>query len=95
LSLVYRWVGLKTGDYDLVDALDHEENVLFRPYGDDYPGFACVFVFSRFYHPTPLIHDLRVDDYRSLAYLSTVSPGFLPTLSATGISFVPYCPQRV
>jgi hypothetical protein len=76
LPLVYRWVGLKTRDHDLVAALDYEENVLLRPYGDDYPGFACVSVFSRFYQPTSLIHDLRVDDYRSLAYLSTVSLGW-------------------
>ena len=95
MPLVYCWVGLKTRDYDLVDALDYEKNVLLRPYGDDYPGFACVSVFSRFYQPTSLIHDLRVDDYRSLAYLSTMSPGFLPILSATGVSFIPYCPQRV
>ena len=95
LPLVYRWVGLKTHDHDLVAALDHEENVLFRPYGDDYPSFACVSIFSWFYQPTPLIHDLRVEDYRSLAYLSTVSQGFLPFLSAMGVSFVPYCPQRV
>uniref|UniRef100_A0A2N9IBE5 Aminotransferase-like plant mobile domain-containing protein n=1 Tax=Fagus sylvatica TaxID=28930 RepID=A0A2N9IBE5_FAGSY len=75
--------------------LYHEENVLLRPYGDDYPGFACVSVFSRFYQLTSLIHDLRVVDHRSLAYLSTVSPGWLPILSATGVSFIPYCPQRV
>ena len=49
LSLIYHWVGLKTRDHDLVAALDHEENVLLRPYWDDYPGFACVSVFSRFY----------------------------------------------
>jgi hypothetical protein len=95
LPLVYRWVGLKTRDYDLVDALDHEENVLFRPYGDDYPGFTCASIFRKFYQPSPLIRDLKVDDYRSLSYLSTVNPGFLPTLSAAGVSFIPYCPQRV
>uniref|UniRef100_A0A2N9HDV5 Aminotransferase-like plant mobile domain-containing protein n=1 Tax=Fagus sylvatica TaxID=28930 RepID=A0A2N9HDV5_FAGSY len=95
LPLVYRWVGLKTRDYDLVDTLDHEENVLFRPYGDDYPGFTCISVFSRLYQPISSIRDLKIDDYRSLSYLSTVNPGFLPVLSATGVSFIPYCPQRV
>uniref|UniRef100_A0A2N9IZR2 Aminotransferase-like plant mobile domain-containing protein n=1 Tax=Fagus sylvatica TaxID=28930 RepID=A0A2N9IZR2_FAGSY len=95
LPLVYRWVGLKTHDHDLVDALDYEENVLFRPYGDDYPGFTCASIFRKFYRPSPLIRDLKVDDYRSLSYLSTVTPGFLPILSATGVSFIPYCPQRV
>uniref|UniRef100_A0A2N9FTQ0 Aminotransferase-like plant mobile domain-containing protein n=1 Tax=Fagus sylvatica TaxID=28930 RepID=A0A2N9FTQ0_FAGSY len=95
LPLVYRWVGLKTHDHDLVDALDYEEDMLFRPYGDDYPGFTCASIFRKFYRLSPLIRDLKVDDYRSLSYLSTVNPGFLPILSATGVSFIPYCPQRV
>uniref|UniRef100_A0A2N9FSW7 Aminotransferase-like plant mobile domain-containing protein n=1 Tax=Fagus sylvatica TaxID=28930 RepID=A0A2N9FSW7_FAGSY len=72
LPLVYRWASLKPRDHDLVEALDYEENVLFRPYGDDHPA----------------------EDYRSLSYLSTVNPGFLPVLSAAGVSFIPYCPQR-
>uniref|UniRef100_A0A2N9H2W2 Aminotransferase-like plant mobile domain-containing protein n=1 Tax=Fagus sylvatica TaxID=28930 RepID=A0A2N9H2W2_FAGSY len=38
LPLVYRWVGLKTWDHDLVTSLDFEENVLLRPYGEDHPG---------------------------------------------------------
>uniref|UniRef100_A0A2N9H960 Aminotransferase-like plant mobile domain-containing protein n=1 Tax=Fagus sylvatica TaxID=28930 RepID=A0A2N9H960_FAGSY len=71
LPLVYRWVGLKTHDHDLVDALDYEENVLFRPYGEDYPGFTCASILRKFYEPFPLIRDLKADDYRSLSYLST------------------------
>jgi hypothetical protein len=95
LPLVYRWVGLKPRDHDLVDALDYEENVLFRPYGDDHPGFTCAPIFRKIYQPSPLIRNLKVDDYRCLSYLSTVNPGFLPIMSATGVSFIPYCPQRV
>jgi hypothetical protein len=95
LPLVYRWAGLKPRDHDLVEALDYEENVLFRPYGDDHPGFTCASIFRKLYGPTPLIRDLKAEDYRSLSYLSTVNPGFLPILSATGVSFIPYCPQRV
>ena len=95
LQLVYHWVGLKTHDHDLVTSLDYEENMLLRPFSDDYLGFTCVSVFSRFYQPTSSIHDLRANDYQSLAYLSTVSKGFLPVLSAMGVSFIPYCPQRV
>uniref|UniRef100_A0A2N9HQV0 Aminotransferase-like plant mobile domain-containing protein n=1 Tax=Fagus sylvatica TaxID=28930 RepID=A0A2N9HQV0_FAGSY len=95
LPLVYRWVGLKPRDHDLVDALDYEENVLFRPYGDDHPGFTCASIFRKLYGPSPLIRDLKVDDYQSLSYLSTVNPGFLPILSATSVAFIPYCPQRV
>ena len=68
---------------------------MFRPYGDDHPGFTCASIFRKFYGPSSLIHDLKDDDYRSLSYLSTVNPGFLPILSATGVSFIPYCPQRV
>ena len=93
--MVYHWVSLKTSDHDLVAALDFEDNVLLRPYGDDHPGFACVSIFSWFNQPTSLIYDLRVDDNMSLAYLSAISPGWLPILSATGVTFVPYYPQKV
>ena len=95
LPLVYRWVGLKTRDHDLVAALDFEDNVLLKPYEDDYPSFACVFVLSRFNQPTSLIYDLGVEDHWSLAYLSAVSLGWLPILSVAGVAFVPYCSQRV
>jgi hypothetical protein len=95
LPLVYRWVGLKTCDHDFVASLDFEENVLLRPYGDDYPSFACVSIPSRFNQPTPLIYDLKARDYWSLAYLSTVNPGWLPIFSSTGIQCTPYCPHRV
>uniref|UniRef100_A0A2N9EMJ3 Aminotransferase-like plant mobile domain-containing protein n=1 Tax=Fagus sylvatica TaxID=28930 RepID=A0A2N9EMJ3_FAGSY len=74
--LFYCWVSLKTHDHDLVTTLDYEENVLLRPYCDDYPGFTCASVFSRSYQPTSSIHDLRADGYRSLSYLSTRQFGF-------------------
>ena len=48
LLLVYRWVGLKTRDHDLISSLDFEENVSLRPYGEDYSGFSCVSILSRF-----------------------------------------------
>jgi hypothetical protein len=95
LPLVYRWVGLKTRDHDLVASLDFEENVLLRLYGEDHPGFTYVSALSRFNQPTSLIHELRATDHRSLAYLSAVNPGWLPILSATGFEFMPYCAQRV
>uniref|UniRef100_A0A2N9IL47 Aminotransferase-like plant mobile domain-containing protein n=1 Tax=Fagus sylvatica TaxID=28930 RepID=A0A2N9IL47_FAGSY len=95
LPLVYRWVGLKTWDHDLVASLDFEENMLLRPYGEDHPNFTCVSVLSRFNQLTSLIHELRAEDHQSLAYLSAVNPGWLPILSATGLKFTPYCPQRV
>uniref|UniRef100_A0A2N9J9I6 Aminotransferase-like plant mobile domain-containing protein n=1 Tax=Fagus sylvatica TaxID=28930 RepID=A0A2N9J9I6_FAGSY len=80
LPLVYRWASLKPRDHDLVEALDYEENVLFRPYGDDHPGFTCASIFRKLYGPTPLIRDLKAEDYRSLSYLSTVKPGLPPSL---------------
>uniref|UniRef100_A0A2N9FHA3 Aminotransferase-like plant mobile domain-containing protein n=1 Tax=Fagus sylvatica TaxID=28930 RepID=A0A2N9FHA3_FAGSY len=49
LPLVYRWASLKPRDHDLVEALDYEENVLFRPYGDDHPGFTCASIFRKLY----------------------------------------------
>ena len=95
LPLVYRWVGLKTRNHDFVASLDFEENVLLRPYRDDYPGFTCVSVLSRFNQPTSLIYDLRAEDHWSLVYLFAISLRWLPILSATGVKFTPYCPQRV
>jgi hypothetical protein len=89
LPLVYRWVGLKTHDHDFVASLDFEENVLLRPYGDDYPGFTCASILNQFNQPTSLIHDLKAGDHRSLAYLSTVNPGWLPIFSSTGIQCTP------
>ena len=86
---------MKTRDHDFVASLDFEENVLLRPYGEDHPGFTCVSVLSRFNQPTSLIHDLRAENHRSLAYLSAVNPRWLPILSATSVEFTPYCPQRV
>jgi hypothetical protein len=80
LPPVYRWVGLKTRDHDLVASLDFEENVLLRPYGEDHLGFTCVSALSRFNQPTFLLHELRAEDHRSLAYLSAVNPGWLPIL---------------
>ena len=95
LPLIYRWVGLKTRDHDFVASLDFEENVLLRPYGDDYPGFTCASILNRFNQLTSLIHDLKTGDHHSLAYLSTVNPGWLPIFSSTGIQCTPYCPHRV
>uniref|UniRef100_A0A2N9IRX6 Aminotransferase-like plant mobile domain-containing protein n=1 Tax=Fagus sylvatica TaxID=28930 RepID=A0A2N9IRX6_FAGSY len=40
------------------------------------PAFTCASIFRKFYQPSPLIRDLKVDDYRSLSYLSTVNPGY-------------------
>jgi hypothetical protein len=41
LPLVYRWVGLRVKDPDLVPSLDFEECVVWRPYSYRYAGFSC------------------------------------------------------
>uniref|UniRef100_A0A2N9HT29 Reverse transcriptase Ty1/copia-type domain-containing protein n=1 Tax=Fagus sylvatica TaxID=28930 RepID=A0A2N9HT29_FAGSY len=94
LPLVYRWVGLKTRDHDLVAALDFEENVLLRPYGDDHPGFACVSIFSQFNQPTSLIYDLRVEDHRSLAYLSADVPAGPQEVTTSSPNLAPFIKSR-
>ena len=68
---------------------------MLRPYGKDHLGFTCVSALSLFNQPTSLIHELQAVDHQSLAYLSAINPGWLPILSATGLEFTPYCPQRV
>uniref|UniRef100_A0A2N9EKT9 Aminotransferase-like plant mobile domain-containing protein n=1 Tax=Fagus sylvatica TaxID=28930 RepID=A0A2N9EKT9_FAGSY len=82
---------LGTRDYDLVDALDHEENVLFRPYRDDYPGFTCVSVFSRFYQPISLICDLKVQKQFGLDQGVPVGPQETVTCVANLTAFIKSC----
>uniref|UniRef100_A0A2N9IAP6 Aminotransferase-like plant mobile domain-containing protein n=1 Tax=Fagus sylvatica TaxID=28930 RepID=A0A2N9IAP6_FAGSY len=41
LPLVYRWVGLRVKDPDLVPSLDFEECTVWRPYSYSYACFSC------------------------------------------------------
>jgi hypothetical protein len=95
LPLVYRWVGLKTRDHKLVASLDFEGNVSLRPYGEDYPGFSCISTFSWFSQSASLNYELKAEESWGLAYLSAISPGWLPILSTTSLEFTPYCVQRL
>ncbi len=48
LPLVYRWVGLRVKDLDLVPSLDFKECIAWRPYSYCYVGFSCHFLLSWF-----------------------------------------------
>ena len=66
-----------------------------RPYGEDYLGFSCISTLSWFSQSASLCYELKPEDHRGLAYLSAISPGWPPILSATGLGFTFYCVQRV
>ena len=92
---IYRWIGSKFYDLELVPSLDEEESVLWRPYGASYRGYSCSSVMSWFSKIEPQNHALGPDDMRTTSYLSATSVGWLPVLTYDGLRFTPYCPHRV
>ena len=95
LPLVYRWVGLRGKDLDLVSSFDFEECVIWRPYSYRYTGFSCHSVLYWFSDIASQSFELLPDDTKSLTYLSAVNPGWLPTWGSKGVEFTHYCVNRV
>ena len=95
LPLVYRWVGLRGKDLDLVPSLDFEECIVRRPYSYHYAGFSCHSVLYWFSDIASQSFELLPDDTKSLTYLSAVNPGWLPVWSSKGVEYTHYCANRV
>jgi hypothetical protein len=95
LPLVYRWVGLRGKDPDLVPSLDFEECIVWRPYSYRYAGFSCHSVLYWFSDIASQSFELLPDDTKSLTYLSAVNPGWLPVWSSKGVEYTHYCANRV
>ena len=92
---VYRWIGFKFYDLELVPSLDEEESVLWRPYGASYRGYSCSSVMSWFSRIEPQNYALGPYDTRILSYLSATSASWLPVLTYDGLRFIPYCVHKV
>uniref|UniRef100_A0A2N9GEA6 Aminotransferase-like plant mobile domain-containing protein n=1 Tax=Fagus sylvatica TaxID=28930 RepID=A0A2N9GEA6_FAGSY len=92
---IYRWVGAKIYDSELVPSLDDEDFVLWRPYGDSHRGYFCDSVMSWFSKIEPQNYALGPEDIRTLSYLSVTSAGWLPVLTHNGLLFTSYCAHRV
>ena len=92
---VYRWVGVKFYDSELVPSLDEEEFVLWRPYGVSHRGYSCSSIMSWFSRIEPQNYALGLEDMRTLSYLSATSAGWLPVLTLDGLCFTSYCVHRV
>jgi hypothetical protein len=92
---IYRWVGAKIYDSELVPSLDDEDFVLWRPYGDSHRGYFCDSVMSWFSKIEPQNYALGPEDVRTLSYLSVTSAGWLPVLTHNGLLFTSYCAHRV
>jgi hypothetical protein len=92
---VYRWVGAKFYDSELVPSLDEEDFVLWRPYGASHRGYSCDSIMSWFSRIEPQNYALGPEDIRTLSYLSVTSAGWLPVLTHDGLLFTSYCAHRV
>jgi hypothetical protein len=92
---IYRWVGAKLYDSELVPSLDEEDFVLWRPYGDSHRGYFCDSIMSWFSKIEPQNYALGPEDVRTLSYLSVTSAGWLPVLTHNGLLFTSYCAHRV
>jgi hypothetical protein len=92
---VYRWIGFKFYDLELVPSLDEEESVLWRPYSASYRGYSCSSVMSWFSRIEPQNYALGPNDMRILSYLSATSASWLPVLTYDGLRFTPYCVHKV
>jgi hypothetical protein len=95
VPIIYRWIGSKFYDLELVPSLDEEESVLWRPYGASYKGYSCSSVMSWFSKVEPQNYSIGPDDMRTLSYLSATSAGWLPVLTYDGHRFTPYYAHRV
>jgi hypothetical protein len=73
---IYRWVGAKFYDSELVPSLDEEDFVLWRPYGASHRGYSCDSIMSWFSRIEPQNYALGTEDMRTLSYLSVMSAGW-------------------
>jgi hypothetical protein len=92
---VYRWIGSKFYDLELIPSLDEEESVFWRLYGAFYRGYYCSSVMSWFNRIEPQNYALGPNDMRTLSYLSATSAGWLLVLTYDGLRFPPYCVYKV
>ena len=92
---IYRWVGAKFYDSELVPSLDEEDFVLWQPYGASHRSYSCDSIMSWFSRIEPQNYALGPEDIRTLSYLSVTSAGWLPVLTHDGLLFTSYCVHRV
>ena len=95
LAPVYRWVGLRVNDPDLVPSLDFEECIVWRLYSYCYAGFSCHFLLPWFSDIAIQSFELLPNDSRSFTYLSAVNPSWLPVWNSKGVEYTHYCANRV
>jgi hypothetical protein len=92
---VYRWVGSKFYDHNLIPSLDSESKVCWRPYRVTHRGFSYDSVMSEFHNIKAKDYTLIARDVRSLTYLSATNAGWLPMLSSGRLQFTAYSAHRV
>ena len=92
---VYRWVGSKFYDHNLIPSLDSESKICWRPYGVTHRGFSYDSMISEFCNVEAQDYTLIIGDMRYLTYLSAINAGWLPVLSSGRLQFTAYSAYRV
>ena len=93
--IIFHWISLKGGGLNLVELFDQVGNLQWRFPREFGPGFAYDFVLSSFLTSTGNTFDLRRGDEGSLAYLTCISPSWLPMPSLSGPRYTHYSAHRV
>ena len=93
--IIFRWISLKGGGHNLVELFDQAGNLHWRSPREFGPGVACDSVLSSFLSSTGNTFDLRRGDEGSLAYLTCISPSWLPVPSLSGPRYTHYSAHQV
>ena len=93
--IIFRWLSLKGGSLNLVELFDQVGHLRWRSPWEFGPGFVCDSVLSPFLTSTGNTFDLRHGDEGSLAYLTCISPSWLPVPSSSDPRYTHYSAHRV
>ena len=93
--IIFHWISLKGGGLSLVKLFDQAGNLHWRSPREFGPSFACDSVLSSFLTSTGNTFDLHRGNEGSLAYLTCISPSWLPVPSLSGPRYTHYSAHRV
>ena len=93
--IIFRWLNLKGSSLNLVELFDQASHLHWRSPREFGLGFVYDSVLSPFLTSTGNTFDLRRGDEGSLAYLTCISPSWLPVPPSSGPKYTHYSAHRV
>ena len=93
--IIFRWISLKGGSLNLVELFDQAGHLHWRFPWEFGLGFACDYVLFSFLTSTGNTFDLCCGDEGSLAYLTCISPSWLPVPFLSDPKYTHYSAHRV